>query len=638
MKSWWKWLLGVFFSIIVIIFCGTWYLTKNWKPIIESKLKEVIINASDSLYTLHYTDMDVNFSFGNIALDSVALIPDTAVYQKLVKLKKAPNNIYNIQLNALRIKHFSITDILFNKKLNISSVVFDGPNIHMTHEYHAYNDTVSTEPPKNLYDHIKSIFKSINVNKVTIDDADFKYSKVEGQVTKVTAIKGLNINIKDILIDSLAALDSSRLFYTKDIDVQLSNYEYNLPDGFYKVAFDNLHINTRNKSLSIKNVVYKPRMNKNDFFRRKKENTTMSAINFDLVQLNGLDFKRMVDYQQVFGSNAKISNGLASFSEDMRYPRFPKNKIGHAPYQQLMKVKSIFHFNTVFVDNVTVSYDDFSAKYDKLGVITFNNATGVLTNVTNDRLLLQHNKMMHADLTAKVMNAGKLHIKFGFDMLSKNGSYTYVGSLTPMKAADFNRILTPLVNVQIASGNIKGISFNMKATDYKNWGTFKFDYDSLHVNILGKPKDGKEAGTKKTITYIINKVLINQSNPDSKGVYHVGAVEYTRVPEYSFFKTMWQSLLVGIVQCAGISAKTEATIMGAAEKSGKVLSTMGSMVKGTEKAAVAVGRGVGKAGKAVGKEAGTLGKEIGKEAGKVAHGTDSLFKRIFKKKNKEIEE
>lgn len=634
MKRWLKWLLGTLTFFIVILFAGAWYLSKNWKPIIESKLKEVIINASDSLYTLQYSDMDINISFGNIALDSVVLTPDSAVYQKLVAQKKAPNNQYYIKLKALRIKHFSLADIIFSKKLSISSIVLDEPAIHLTHEYHAYNDTISTEPRKKLYDHIKSVFKSVSVSKVIVEDADFRYSNIEGGRPKGMSVKGVNINVKDILIDSLSSTDTSRFFYTKNIDVQLPKFEYNLPSGFYKIAFDGLRINTQEKTIALKNAVFKPRMNKHTFFKKKNENVTMSDLTFGQVQLNGIDFHRLIEYQQLFGTTVNLANGLASFSEDLRYPRFPKNKIGHAPYQQLMKVKMIFHFEKVFVNNITVAYDEHSAKYDKNGSITFNNATGVLTNVTNDRRLLRNNRIMRADITAKVMNAGKLNVKFGFDMLSKGGSYTYAGTLGPMSATAFDRILVPLVNVQIASGNIKGISFNMQGTDYKNWGTFKFDYDDLKVNILSAPKDDGQVGSKKTISYIINKVLINQSNPDSKGVYHVGLVDYTRVPEYSFFKTLWQSLLRGIIQCAGISPKTEATLMGAAATSGKVISSMGSIVKGTEKVAVDVGRGVGKAGKAVGKEASKVGKGVGKEATKVAHGTDSLFKRIFKKKKK----
>lgn len=619
MKHWWKWLLGILALIIVIILSGAWYLSRNWKPILEAKLHEVVRNSSDSLYTLTFADLDINIPFGNITLDSVELIPNPAVYQRLVQSKDAPNNQYHIRLNALKIKHFSLTDIFFNRKLTISSIVLQEPDIHMTHEYHAFNDTVSTKPKKSLYDHIKSAFSEVNINAIQVDNANFTYTNMEGGKASNLSVKKVVATINDILIDSTSQSDPSRLFYTKRIDVQVPGFTYDLPGGFYKVQFDNLHINSKDQYLELTNVIYKPKMSNYAFYKKLGKNTTINDLKFQKVRLNKLDFKRLIDKQQIFGSTAEISNGTTIFSEDLRFPGKPKINIGRAPYQQLMKVKNLFHFNTVYINNVSVIYKEFSKKYNQEGTISFNNATGTLTNVTNDRFLLKNNKFMYADLTAKVMDIGKLHVKFGFDMLSKNGSYTYVGTLAPMSATAFNRILLPLVNIEILSGDIKGISFNMKATDYKNWGTFRFDYDNLKVDILSKPKDGKDGGTKKTLSYIVNKVLINSSNPDAKGVYHVGIVEYTRVPEYSFFKTIWQSLLKGIVQCAGISAKQEAQLMGVASTSGKVVTEVKKIAKGVDNVAKKVG------------------KEVGKDASKAFHATDGFLKKVFKKKKKDEE-
>lgn len=625
MKNWWKWLLGFVGLIVAVVLLGAWYLSNNWKPIIESKLKELVYNSTDSLYTLKYADLDINVAFGNISLDSVELIPNAEIYKKLVQAKKAPNNQFHIKLDALRIKHFNLTDIFFNRKLSISSISLHDPSIHLTHEYHSYNDTIKNEKDKSLYDYIKPLFKSISIGKIEMDTTDFQYTNVVGKKSSKMGLGKVNILVNDILIDSLSGSDSSRIFYTKSIDLQLPGFVYNLPDGFYKIGFDKVHLNTKDKFLEIDNFIFKPRMSKAAFFRGKRLNVAMSAVNLGKIRLNDLDFISLLNKQEIIGKTADISNGNARFSQDLHYPKLKASKIGQAPYQQLMKVKNKIHFNTVHVKNVNVIYDELSAKTEKDGVISFNNTYGTMTNVTNDRSVLAKNKYMRASFTTYVMGTGKLDVKFGFDMLSRNGSYTYVGKLSPMKATAFNKILVPLVNVQIVSGNIKGISFDMQATDYKNWGTFKFDYDSLKVSILGTSKNGKDPKSKKALSFIVNQALINQSNPDVKGIYHVGLIEYTRVPEFSFFKTMWQSLLQGIVQCAGISPETEAKLLGAADKSVKVVGKAGKVVHDVEKVAVDIGKGIGA----------VIGKGVGKEAGKVIHGTDSVFKKLFKKKHKE---
>lgn len=135
----------------------------------------------------------------------------------------------------------------------------------------------------------------------------------------------------------------------------------------------------------------------------------------------------------------------------------------------------------------------------------------------------------------------------------------------------------------------------MSANDYRNWGDFRFDYDHLKISLLNAP--GSDIEKKGIASFIVNQILINDSNPDANEQYHVGKINYRRVAEHSFFKTMWQSLLEGIKQCAGISKEREAKLMGTAEEA----------------------------------------KTIVNESKKVIKKTGNFFKGIFKKKNKDDE-
>ena len=587
MKPIWKWLIGILATLIILIIGLVWYYSNNWKPIVESKLKEVIHSSTDGLYSLQYDDLDLNVALGNVTLRKAALVPDSAIYRQQVAAKKAPNNRYHIQLKALKVKGFSIKDVVMNKKLDISMIEFEEPNIHLISEYHAYNDTIVQAKSKSLYENIKNIFNSINVRDVKIADVKFKYSKLaEGNTSEINLEK-VDIKVKDILVDETSLSDSMRFYYTKMIEVNVPGFEYDLPDGFYKVKFDNLRINTEDKNILLTNVVYKPKMSRAAFYKQKNQNVTMADIKMDTLRVEHLNFRELIDNQQTLASKLQIKNGAVNLYSDTRFRKFPVVKIGQSPHQKIMQMKKLLRIDTVFVDNIDLVYTQMSGKTGKEGAISFNKARGTLTNVTNDSLLLKKDKYMRADLSAKIMNAGNLHAKFSFDMLSNSGYHTYVGTLGAMNATAFNRILQPLLNVGLASGNIRKVSFNMEGTDRKNWGTFKFDYDHLKVDLLNKQQDsGKQTG-KKVISFLVNQILINDSNPDANEVYHIGKVNYTRVPEHTFFKTMWQSLLAGIKQCAGISPEREAKLMGTAEtgkdvvtESKKTIQKTGNFIKG----------------------------------------------------------
>lgn len=598
MKPIWKWIIGILAFLILAILGIGWYYSRNWKPIVETKLKETVSKATDGLYSLRYDDLDLNVALGNVTLKNAELIPDSAVYRQMVLSKEAPNSRYHIKLSALKVRRFNIWDVIKNRKLYIKEINFDSPDIHMISERHAYNDTIQPKQSKTLYDNIKDVFSSINVRDINIDNVKFKFSKIEEGKSSDILLDSIGIKVHDILVDQASIHDTTRLFYTKMVEVEVPKFEYELSNGIYKAKFDHLIMNTRDQNVLLTKVEYAPKMSKAAYFKARNENITMAVMKFDTLRFEKLDFKELIDNQQTIAQHVQIKNGSVSLYNDKRYPKKSSSKIGKSPQQQLMKVKQLIRIDTVFVDNVDVLYGEHSAKYNKEGIITFNHAKGTLTNVTNDSTLLAKDKYMRADLQARIMNAGLLKIQFGFDMLSKDGFHTYKGSLGRMQAPAFNKILTPLLNAEIASGNIRSISFNFQANDYRNWGDFRFDYDHLKLNLMNAIDPGMSKTKKGVLSFVVNNILINDSNPDANEKYHIGKVNYKRVPEHTFFKTLWQSLLDGIKQCAGISKEREAKLLGAAEK----------------------------------------GKDVVDETKGVIKRTGNFFKGIFKKKDKEKEE
>src|SRR5580692_1826057 len=75
----------------------------RWKPILQRQLKELVLKTSDSLYRIEYSDFELNINSGNATVYDFKLIPDTLVYNKLVKLKKAPDNLFILNVKKLSI-------------------------------------------------------------------------------------------------------------------------------------------------------------------------------------------------------------------------------------------------------------------------------------------------------------------------------------------------------------------------------------------------------------------------------------------------------------------------------------------------------------------------------------------------------
>lgn len=204
-------LLATFFII-----GGTGYYLYNkfiaddrWKPLLQQQLKELVLNSTDSLYRIEYSDFDLNLSSGNATLSNFKLIPDSVVYARLVAAKKAPDNLFILGVKKLTIENVGAKKAWQEKILSISHIGIDKPSLTIINKRYAFNDTVKIGTPKTPYQIIKKVFKQLKVDSISLNDISVNYINKSNPVTKQTALKHLDISISNILIDSLSALDTS---------------------------------------------------------------------------------------------------------------------------------------------------------------------------------------------------------------------------------------------------------------------------------------------------------------------------------------------------------------------------------------------------------------------------------------------
>lgn len=573
MSSVWKWVIGVFLVLIIAMAGGVWYLSNHWKPLLTAKLDETIANSTDSLYRISYDEIDLNILTGNASLVNFRLIPDTLVYQRLKSAEQAPDNLYEVSVASLDIQSFHPRRLLTKQRLNVDEIVVNKPAVTIVNEYQEYNDTVKLKDSRTLYQRISSALKEISIGAVKLNGIDFTFVKKQDTVQKKTVFRDIDLAIYDILIDSASQVDSSRFFHTRDIVLKMNEYRYNTPDSLYYVGFNRLSLSTGVRGIQVVGLKYAPRYSKKEFHKKVGQAKDMVILAFDTLNLKQVDLIKFMNRQKIHAGFMQIDSGTVDVFNDLTFPKKITSKIGKSPHQRLLKLNASIKVDTLSLQKVDVSYAEVGRNTGEEGKITFTRISGAFYNVTNDSLALSGNNIMRADLTSYLMNRGKLQVQFGFDMTDKKGAYTYKGTLGPMDGRVLNRIIKPLLPAEIQSASIKGVRFDIKADDYRSRGTVNVDYDDLKLSIFERLADGTK-DKKGFISTLANAFIINDSNPDANGKYHTGTVNYVRPHHYSFFKTMWQSLLQGIKECAGVSKEREAkltrTAQGAAEGAKKV--------------------------------------------------------------------
>src|SRR5690606_2688377 len=162
--------------------------------------KEIVKNATDSLYNLTFDELHMSTALGKVTLKNAIFKADTQVYARMEAVPTAPVNLYNHTTKVLKVRRLGITALLDARRLNIQSISLTDPHIPLTNKYHAYNDTIPAEnkPKKSLYESIRDVFSAVDVDRIDIENANFQYTQLTDDESTDFALNNVNIQVEDV--------------------------------------------------------------------------------------------------------------------------------------------------------------------------------------------------------------------------------------------------------------------------------------------------------------------------------------------------------------------------------------------------------------------------------------------------------
>ncbi|RYZ94657.1 MAG: hypothetical protein EOP47_27440, partial [Sphingobacteriaceae bacterium] len=370
----------------------------KWKPLLQAQLKEMVLKSTDSLYRIDYSDFDINLNSGDATVTDFKLIPDTSVYNKMVALKKAPDNLFTLSVKKLGIKNLEATKAYKEKILNAELIFIDDPDITIVNKRYGYNDTVKVGKPKTPYEIIKKTFKELRIDSISLKDISLTYINKSNPVTKTTALKNLDINISDVFIDSLSALDSSRFYYTKGVEVKVNNYKTTTPDNLYEAKVDQIYFSTAKRNIVLDKISFLPRYSKNLFYQKRGTAGDIFSLKFKQIAINDIDLQRFLRDQKLYAGTLNLEKADVEIYNNNAYKGRKTVKIGKDPHQALQKVALDMKLKRLNIKNTTIIYKEADAKTGFTGEISFKNTNGYILNMTNDASAKKLNKYMTAQI------------------------------------------------------------------------------------------------------------------------------------------------------------------------------------------------------------------------------------------------
>ncbi|MBG6235199.1 hypothetical protein IWX76_001767 [Pedobacter sp. CAN_A7] len=555
-----KWLVISAAGFLVVFGSVSLYMNIWVKPILAKQVKQLVASTTENLYHIEFSGITVNCLTGDASLSQVRFVPDTLVLKKLIAAQRAPNNIYHIELEKLSIRNVHPFRVYFKRRLTIDRIIINHPKITMVNKQYEYNENRPPRPLQSPFDFVSKYLKEVRVTSIDFNEVSFKYIDNNHEVPVIDSLQHLNVSLKDWLIDANSAQDTTRLYLLKDIRLQLSDYSFATADSMYHVKAHEINFSSATGNLKINNLALVPRYAEMAFSKVVGYSKDRFNIHLNDVELKGLDLPLFVKKQELLAREMNIRNGHVAVFNNNEIPGKDTIKTGQDPHQLLQKLPGKLTLRKVSLHNLDVSYAEYDRNSKQKGRISFEQTSGTITNITNVDKEKKKNQFMEIRLNTLLMGQGRMQTHFKFDLLAKDGAFSYSGRLNGLNGGVLNGVTKPLGMMHIKSGAVQELKFNIKANSSRAQGNMAFKYDDLAIAVLKREEGSGGFSRQGLLSLLANTVVINPANPNASGVFKPAKIDYERKPNRSFFNFIWKTLFQGIRHSVGVTPQKEAYI------------------------------------------------------------------------------
>ena len=246
-----------------------------------------------------------------------------------IELKPVNENItekgrYHVFVPRSRITSSHINEFYRNKAIPIDSMILTDAKIKYWPGQKRVKFRPETIDEFNLYELIKDEFSSLSIQDFKLKNAQLILFKTQTDQTSEQELKNISINLEDFLLDSISSKDTSRIFYSKNIDFSASQYELTLGDNIHRIRAGNLELSTRGKSVRLKNIqIYPLQTNKNTIGLKNTINVNCDSVRLDLFNFKKAFHQKRFVFQRINIFNPEIKLTQNEISGEKAEPENP---------------------------------------------------------------------------------------------------------------------------------------------------------------------------------------------------------------------------------------------------------------------------------------------------------------------------
>jgi len=447
--------------LILLIAVGLVYYKKWRENFLHKNVPELVFLESDSLYRITYDDVDIDEVDGEIIIKNLQLIPDST-YKKPTD-STLPRNLLRVTVPEIYITGVQTDAAVLNKEVLASKIRLTNPVVTMFNNRRGAKDNDDTASTSDkIYKVLLRGLEKINVDTIIITDADYHICQWPNGDTIFSGSK-INAQLHHITISDSTSTDTSRVLFAQKALLEINKILIRQKKGLYNYHFNGIQVQSDERSFAVKNLHITPLLGEAAHMRAAKWQT--DRLDFDLYNL----LFKQVNVQEILNGNLiadelSIKNARFKVFRDKSYPLQKESKVGHYPQQLFLKIPVDVALKKVIIQSGYIEYKEKNPQTSSSGVVVLDEINASLYNVTNRK---DNNGICTIHFNSRLLSKIPLTATLQLNLKSNNGRFTVNGTMKSTDATIFNRLSKPMALVEINSGTINSLDFNLICDDYK---------------------------------------------------------------------------------------------------------------------------------------------------------------------------
>lgn len=553
-KKVWAWVAGIIGLLLVGGYGGWQFFKKDLanpqskiaKPLITDQLKKMVREASDSLYHIEYDKFDVNIDSGRGLITNFKLIPDSAVYKRLLAAHKAPNNVMHIRTDSLILNNFGFKKTAAGRRFNIAGIVMKHPIIRVVNKRLPYNDSAKSNKSPMLVTMMKDLLKISSVQKMVINNLYFTWVNQNEGKEKTTSFEHWNVRVDGFNVDDINANTEDTTGSKESLFYKVQLFRISTPDSLYHLDFNGFTFSPSRGTMAANKVELRPRLSKPAFYRAVKYDKDRIHLIYNNLTMRRIDIERIISRQQFHIGSAVVGSFWGEVFNNYAWPkRKPPLRPDAYPHQKLQKLAFDITIDTMKMHKSFFRYVIAAKKSEESSALFMTNTESQIYNITNNTAAKKRNPFTVCNTQTLMMGAGKMSNTYKFNLLSAQGDFSVTSRMGTMNAAALNPLAKPLALMEVKAGKIDKMYMHVDADIRQAKGHLDLYYTGMKLNLLKRDDKADTLKKRGFISFLANTFTPND-NPRKNGKFREGPINVTREPRESFFGLLWKCSLDGM--------------------------------------------------------------------------------------------